>query len=508
MNEKEIKINGSRLKLVPLNVQPSDSKVYVLLNKKRMVYQFFISIKENNYYQNYSYCRVVGKYPSRCVNSQFWCIEKGDQRYDGETYTQDEFKIIVSFLHATVSYHYFNTAEALAFATRDENIITKFYKMYGKKGISEYLSFLKFKILDPNLSSPYKITPIQHNIPKCYERNKYSIQTLLDELLESKAQILVDPDLIGKYEKIGKKVCDDTNKNMTREDDKWVNIKEIVGNKERANISLSFESNVFVSIPANPYDIPQGNHEFKKICSMCIIRDGLLHQSMLGVRIPSKFAGKLKRLGVISSELLYKNEYLLDLTKLPIISKARIREVSSVSLAKLEVNYALSKTVLKYINQFYPKKKVEKSDKEKFLNSLGIYGEYYRPLKSNQIVKDNLYQTTNIVSTINYIKDDESKFFTEYHNGSGYSNMVLGKYFDSIDIEGRCISDLENFRKEYEEKVKIYNQRLRDIKFDLIMRKVVKFNDLNMYIDDVIKKVEIVPGYYTEVRWNLLQKVR
>lgn len=520
---KEIKINNSRLKLVCIadsyNVQ--DDKVYFRLNKKKVKYQFVVcievynSLKLNNTYIKSCYGKSLDYIFYRKNNSiindtiiTVWCIEIGDKRYEDEQYDPLDIKIIMSFIGLLFNRNIIDTTEELVSATRDEKIITGFYSSYGSDAICSYLEFLKEEI---KKEEEYKITPIKKPIKKCYDRNKYSVQALLQDLLEDSAEILIDPDLLGEYKNISpREIEDDAIIHL----DRWGKIKEILGNQRRPNLSIRFDIPVGVYIPKNPYDIEEGYHDFKRDFSICIIKDGMLYTEEIAVKISEKLTKKLKPYKIIKGELLRENEYLLDLTKLALISKSWIRGCSRKALANLEVEYRLANMRCEYLDIVYPQK-TDISDKEKFLNSLGIFGDYYIPVNKKEHNRKNFIdkyyelETLFLLSGFNYPRQIREEIYNNYHNSNVIPKGVheLGeiyyKYLDSIKIEENCKKDLKGYRKKCKEELKSILTNLRDRKFQLFMGKSFISDDFWLLTGKSEKvKISNTP-YVVEVSWAI-----
>ena len=521
--KNELKINDSRLRLVKL--EKSEAGI-VKFDKEKLKYQFLLQVGNESdecIGGPWSVKRVDGYRGAISVpRSNFynpyrevWCLEKAPLRYNPgeETYTTEERKLMMCFLGATVGNHFFDTAEALAQAIGDDKVVRGFYGMYGKEGIKNYMKFLADQISDDS----WEPQPFTGIITKGYERNKYSVQKLLQELIEAKAEILVDPDLVGEYKRIGPKTVD----NFIESQDKsrWMRVEGVLGNKKRANISVTFYSPVIIDIPENSVGVPKGPMECIRKTSLCIIRDGFLNMKYLGIRgITPKEIGKLKRLGLVSGELLGKGEYVINLTKIPVISKSWIREVSSNWLARLEVKYELAKITEEYLETVYgfseEKEKAKKSEKEIFLETLGIHdGNYYIPYNGavkKTVSKEEEYKTVELVTEISGLpkkKRDRTGEYSLYHDQKtrGFCGKVLREYFDMIGIDS--IASLEYLKKVKGEKKKLEIE-LRDRKFQIIMGKKATFSDTREYIDSgTPKKVEIVPGVMVGVTWKFEEKI-
>ena len=514
----ELKINDSRLRLVKLE---KTEVGIVKFDKEKLKYQFLLQTRNKSGAGSpWSVKRVDGyrgaiSFPLAFYNAwdEVWCLEKAPIRFGPkeEEYTDEERKLLMCFLGAIIENRYLDTAETLAQAVGDDRIVRGFYSMYGKNGIREFIENIKKWIFDED----WEFKPFTGIITKGYEKNKYSIQKLLQELIDSKAEILVDPNLIGEYKRIGPKTMDSFIESQDKSE--WVKVEGILGNKRRANISITFNSPIIIEIPENQVGIPAGPMKCIRKTNFCIVRDGFLNMKYLGVRISSKLGGKLKRLGLVSGELLGKNEYVINLSKIPVISKSWIREVSSNWLARLEVNYELAKITEEYLKTVYcfgeEGEKKKKSEKELFLETLGIHdGNYYTPYsgtvkKASSGVEE--YKTVELITKISGLptkKKDRLEEYNLYHDPKTKKlcNKYLREYFDFLGID--LVASPEYFKKIKEEKKKLEIE-LRDRKFQIIMGKKTVFYDTKEYIDSgTPKKVEIVPGVMVGVTWKFEEK--
>ncbi len=128
-----------------------------------------------------------------------------------------------------------------------------------------------------------------------FYRNYASRDELIDDLVKDKADILTDSELIGKYLRISSAV--DTGAKFVHE--KWSRITGKLGNRRRANMSLTIMGKVKVNIPENEFDIEPGDREFPAFRSVCIIKDGSIWVPKIGVRLHSKkLIQKLKMIKV------------------------------------------------------------------------------------------------------------------------------------------------------------------------------------------------------------------
>lgn len=506
--KSEIKINNSKLKIVPMECDSSG--LIVLRNKKLLRYQHLVLTGDSG--ESWAVRSTVGltkltidKY-TRDKYPYAWTLEVGKgENYTGYSYTQDDLKVIISFLGSSVLY-YQDVAELLAHATEDGKIIKGFYQSYGKEGLKNYMDTLKETVKNYEKYKP-STDKVKH-YPVSYSRNRYSVQKLIADLIEDKAMIVTDKFLIGVYEKISGGRKDYEKAGVIPVNDDWCPITGYQGNKTRANLSICYLGKVKVPIPENKYGIEPGIKNLDTIKSLCLIKDGILHQSRLGVRVSSKLAGKLKRMGLVKGELLYPGDLVIDITTIPVISKAWIREINSVTLSRLEVRAELAKIAIEYLDFISPStdKEITKTDKEAFLESLGIYGDLYRG-EIKHTLTGNFYQAVELVSKFSGIpktkkaRDLEYKLFKDTGK---CGNRVLNEFLSSLVKAGESVTDL---KKVWRENLNNLTVQLRDKKFQIIMSKKSRFEDKGYpYIDDVSKTVEIVPGAPIQVEWKFVTK--
>ena len=186
-------------------------------------------------------------------------------------------------------------------------------------------------------------------------------------------------------------------------------------------------------------------------------------------------------MGVVKSDLVFADELLLDLTKLPIIRKDKTK-VRSIDLARAESNIRLAEIAEMYIRckewmerkavSVLPDKidRLEKDDAEKFLNGLGIYGDKYIPTHVTTST-DKSYETLEVVSSISGIPKDPYTQVRNYINGLKKCNNIVKCFLDN-QVVPRLKSSTYKEAKEVWKKEKERNiALLRDLKFRLIMSK-------------------------------------
>lgn len=497
---KEIEINNSKLKLVSYQYTPGEE----LVNKDNLRYHIAISLSGQS----------VTAIKNIAVSGEYWFIENSSKSFgDNIYYDKVDFKELVLIIKCLTKYFLYNNnnlevLEKLILSTKDDAIISKFYDIYGKNDIKDYALLLDNIVNTDN----YKQTPCKDTYNNIYTRERnYSVYRLLDELSLEKAEILLDPSLIGDYNAVSKKKVDRRKDNEIQYRE-WSKIYGLTRNKTRANISISYTGKALVQVPNNPYNIVPGEREVSVKKSICIIRDGRLNQDKIGIRASSKLISKLKKLGV-AEPLLYKNECLINLSKLPVISKKDIKLVSSYYMAKIEASYIVAKVVTEYLDLFYPEKtittnysSIEEKQKDEFLRSIGIVGDFYVPNKADLINQDS-YTTVELITYIdsNIIPQVASKrysLYRVYKNNGACKNSSINSILRHVDFTG----DIDKLRKYWKERLDKFAEEIRKRKFQIIMSKVTKFSD-NIFIEDAYKRItDISTNVDFRISWKFNKK--
>ena len=496
MEEKEIKINNSKLKIVQLNYSPDQNEVRVN-HKTSLRYQFILMTDPttNEPTKYWHLLDTYGKYKVKITPGNWqkaWILvqTKGIPNYTDETYSVEDIKTILAFIGEMSMNYSLEVIELLCHATGDNSVITKFYSSTGRNGVVDFknliIDILKDKSYCPKVSD--------RKWPLSYKSYRYSVQKLISDLVEDKASILVDPELVGEYENISG-YYSNTEGLMK---DAWCPIIGLLGNQERANISLKYITKTVVNIPENNLGIKSGEEYYDTIKSICLIKDGRLNHDKIGIRISGKLARKLKQLDIIKLELIYKNDYLIDLSSLPVISRDWLVGCSSLFLARLEAKKLYAKTILEYLDYISPVKEI--TEGEKFMQSIGIYDNIYCPTRTDEKFKgDKIFP--RFLSVVKYypIKfSDRKKNYIEYQKTKNCGNDNIKSFLDSIDFT-QDYNELKNFwSKQYTE----FCEEIRDRKFQLIMLKSGKFND-KVFIEFASRKAEITPGSNLLISWAI-----
>lgn len=486
---REILIKNSKLKLTKLNFNPGDLDVYLDSSiKKNMKYQELYEIKRG--VTNLVTCRKVygqvGKIDisfSGLDVSEIWVLEKTNTKnsdYEYDALDSEIVRLVASYLSSS----HVPVAEVFIQALGDLKLQRLFYEAYGEERLSKLtFALLNYETVKDKLEEPR----IDHYSPIYQSTRRYSVYDLIDDLVKDKAEVLTDADLIGKYLRISVGV--ETGAKFIHE--KWSKVTGKLGNKRRANMSLTFVGKVKVEIPENEFDIEPGSREFPAFRSLCIIRDGSLWMPRIGVKLKSRdLIGKLKGIGVITGTLLFDGEYTLDLTKLPIVNRHYTRGVNPGSIFYPEIENRLSRIAITYLDRKiwmakekldkYPEKrdeivKKETDKKKEFLRSLGIYDDdFYPPKYESKTVSS--YEATEVERKIVGLPDEYGQHITNHINKGKCKNTMIETWLTRLDeliSGGRSLSDLKEFYTIQEKNTKA---RIVDTNFRLILNKKMEIS--------------------------------
>ena len=506
-----IKINNSKLSIVELNFTKGDTEV-TGIDKNKLKYQKLILTSPGTH--QFAILPVTSDtvtIPSSVKKLKFseaWAIEKGTTKATKEKYTGLEKDVMLKWVKALYPVH-LDTAELLCHACGYGNVLNGFYESYGTEMIRSF-----YRLIDSITSGMGKGTKASART-YCYQygSRKYSIYQLLKDFIEAgDVKIYTDPALIGSYKRITRGVISAG----TLVPDKWCEVIGIIGNRTRANLSLSYKSMVTVAIPTNSYGIPS-SLDLESVRSFCIVKDGIIWSTKLGIKTSNRsLIKKLRNAGVIEMGLVYDDEYLLNLEKLPVISARETRNITSWLLAKSEVSveyarigsmWAAKKDLMERKKLAVCPKKMDDeaiSEKEKLLHSLGIYGNKYIP-RTTVVPAKSSYESYEISGNISQLPKDPSLQITNAINNSPSTNPIIKAIVEDIEknhnLSGRTY--LESY--DYWENEKVQRiKRLRDLKFRLILGKTLKFSDKrDTKIENVVVKYPVSGLNYVNVFWKV-----
>lgn len=509
---KEVLISGSRFKVVSYDVIPGREN-FNLPNKKGMAYQFLVGYDRADY-QSVRRYDTSGKSSIINQSAHLLAVEKTKVRNQPQQYEREDLNLILMCLSGAPMY-FLELVEALVLATKDQPLIKMFYKTYGSENI---INFKKecVQIVANNMWQPE--VDIAAHYPCAYKKGRrYSIYRLVQDLVEDHAKILTDPDLIGAYERItaSKKQRPEEVKVV---EDQWQEIHSLVGNKTRANLSLQFTSYVDVTVPENDLGVKPGpRRNLECIKTFSLVKDGVLNMPLIAAKVSDKLAHKLRAVGCIKMKLIYKNSLLLDLSSIPVISKGDMKKFDSDDLGSAEMDLFVSNMAIDYLNlkknQSYVRKTKSKkniSPQELFLRKLGIFDDKYYPQNEIGVREGRNYQTTELLTSIERVPSDSGQVFS-----------AIRSYVKDGAIDKNCVKNAVN-RTNLEwilanidklawdlDKWKAFNKsannKLRDMKFQIIMSKVANFYESKKpYVGKKKARVQLFedPNRSVDVKWR------
>lgn len=528
----EIKVNGTNFKFVKLTdyCKYSDH-VYVNSDlKKRIYYQrlFFTrsesdltetEISENPKLLNteFNYINIVNVFGNIYVPKNIrnyldsaWVVirEKGS-KFKGIKYNEEDIRLLIS-LAGCSTFYYLNLTEGLLLATKCKTLIDRFYSIYGKENENKFINELNSIVRDEKSFERLEFLPVNNNPIPIYDRNRYSVYSLLEDLVKDKAKININKDIVGnKYTKISScAIFSPTSCKINN--DGWGNITSLKRNKKRANISINMD----LSVSSNAEE--KLNLKINK--TFCIIKDGTLWQKRIAVNVSKTLEKKLKRYdGLVENELLMDHELLLDLSKLPIISKSKIHCTSLSHISKLSAKEKLSSIALEYLEEYI----INHSEFKELLSIIypSKSEELYR-LSDKDFKNDgkiDYHEQTTVISSIPDINvgvNMREKLYNHIINGNDisdyskrYEYKTLCKFLQNIPIENnieKLEKELKFWKEEKDRSSELYKKEI----LSLIFTKSLKFDYKTgkrkiKYLDSNIHESVNVYGIDLEVYWSI-----
>ena len=501
-------INGSKVSIIKIDTFDKGDTLITGIDKSKLRYQCVMLTSEGSSQFDLLPVYEDGsvKIPRSCKSyKEAWVMEKGTVKWTKEKYDGLDKDIMMKWMKALYPSR-LDTAELLCHAIGYGNLLKEFYESYGTEMIRDF-----YRHIDEIINGAVSGTKVSKKYARQYVAPRYSIYDLLKDLIDAKdVQIYTDPDLLGKYKRISRGAISGS----TVLPDKWCKATGLVGNRTRANLSISYDSKVSVEIPENEFGIAPGPVELTSTRSFCIIKDGILWSRKIGVKTQNSYLlKKLKSAKVIEMGLVYEDEYLLDLSKLPVISSTKTKYISSHIMARAELRveytrignlWASYKEASERLGKKAEKVSVVFTPKEKFLHSLGIYGDTYVPTKTAASKVESTYEAFEVIGNISgFLKDPSGQVLKYINKGSSdyeYINEIL-KDIEKKHIEsGRSYaSEVKFWEQENRKRIK----ELRDLKFRFILGKTLKFCDNPNKVENVRVPVWLGGTKYANVYWTV-----
>ena len=427
-----------------------------------------------------------------------WVICKTKTVHDEPcVYSEKEIFVIKSFISFFADKSP-SLCEALC-ESLGSNVLSLYHSVYGSIGLKNFKKAL------PGLECIRGKSE-----RKIYDRPRYSVESLVRDLYTSRdTMIYMDPELVGKYNRIS--VKKESRSEAIK--DEWHKLVKISGNRTRANINLTVNSQVNVVVPENEYGVEPGIRKLHALRSFSVVTDGMLNIEDIGIKTKNKkLIGKLKRLGILNP-MLFQDEYLVDLTKLPVATKKPMPGILQLALAeymikRIDVTLAYLGCLIymkeKKVSTLPLKKLEDLPEKDKatqYLESLGIYGNYFYPNKQ-EAKPSKSYKTVEVVGKISGIPSNIYPSVRNFINNGSCKNQAVLSILK--DLEPLALESLDKIREELKYYQMDRNARiiyLRDLKFRAIMGKTLKFAGKG----SMETRAEHLEMYNVSVYWKLYE---
>lgn len=333
-------INEFSLRGLKLKVTKLEAGVLTRGQKRKFPYQWAVLI-DNSSKTTVKPYPIHGQYSIKeFPGYSCYILEKTKEVSDRGEYKIDEIKILLKFLSVSI-----NTikipryTEFLVRALNDESISSRFYSNVDYKSLKCRISYLED---NPDM---YK-WGTERTYSEQYNRRRYSIYQLVNDLVSDNSEICIDNE-ITDYKKIS---ISRRSIDFKKEDNIWGKIIYKQGNKERANLGITYK--------VLSTDV---------LSSMCLVRDGGVWTKTIIVKVNSpRLKQRLHSAGIVWGTLISKDELILDLTKLPIIGKQYLSGIDEESYFSACLYCMIQEHAWKKV------KKIDKKDDKKVSK-----GEYH-----------------------------------------------------------------------------------------------------------------------------------
>lgn len=417
------------------------ANTFTLPNKKEMVYQFVVGLKSGyRIIQSISTART-NKIDSRGLD-EILILYKNKTinppmtgNYDFESTAK-----ILAFIYA-IPINYKDPLEALILSVKNGLLISSFYNAFSpdiQRGVKQNCKYLIRNREWYKNCTNYPVLP-----RRCFKKGqRYSVTKLLLDLERTGSSFIADYELmkgtlIGPHEK--RRAC------MEKIKENFVKILGVVGNQNRANLSLEFKQPITVSLPKNKFGIDKVEN-LTVVRNLNIVKDACINTAFILVKIPEELARVLRSVNCVEAKFINLEDsdkiYLLDLRKLPVLSKREMKPLSIEALSRLVWKYTIAKEALFYkrikaSKDRYRNGKEDLSEKELFLRANGIYGSsYYPPYEGYEDPKYE-YETEMIYYRVSgFLAESERKISTiliRLGLMNGRPHESYSKFLDMID---------------------------------------------------------------------------
>lgn len=474
---KEIKIANSKLLLRVYSSLDS-----ILKTKDKLRYHELVGIDRGcmSIYHTPLYSKIPGGKVIIPSAPEYMSLVVGNIKNGDQTYDCDEVMYIHYYLADLVEYGRLDTAEELIGALGDYDTPERFYSILspGKK-----LDFRKYCIA----GSYNKASGSFKNSETYRVRGGYDVYTLLHDLADDHSLLYLDPALLGKvYTKMSPSYRDPSG--AVSLPDRWIRVEGLVGNMQRANLSLQVKTKTQVTVPANDLGVASGVRELQETKNLCVVCDGKIWMPEIAVRPNSKeLLKKLKLSKYYQGDVVFSDEVYLNLCNGPVLRRDKMKSVDFSRISRATERYEVAKIKQGFLSAWAWKMKNPAlplpesrpkdviSDAEKYLQSLGIYGDTYIPQVLKRDPTGSMYLTSLLESKVSGIPSMSPwKSYHRYIESSGTWKTSCTGFIKALDeVKALCATKtIPEVREILEKEKKSAQKVIWDQVFKLAMAKV------------------------------------
>ncbi len=325
---------------------------------------------------------------------------------------KDLAKILYSSIYVLSDRTYNTDVETMFSVLGDKYTFEMFNNSFGKQKLNQFKQYIKDCVTD---ESKRFISGKHLNL--VLDENTYCFLNLIDDLMSDENNLFYPGHPDFNYKRIGtKKVIVDTHKitdefnekiagcdsledikvlveeelqktGVNAADLKFVDanptkgykLTDFVWHESKANLSIRVRYEGYVELPTNKFNIDKIDTFIYR--TYTIVKDGILNLSKLPVSLSPEVLAKLESIDGVTLSQRFENVVVIDFSKLPIINRSMVKEISAKNLAEMEwelLKLQANKKVYDYYEKsLFPRKSVgfiEKYGKEaeEWLKTLGI----------------------------------------------------------------------------------------------------------------------------------------
>lgn len=291
---------------------------------------------------------------------------------EGDVQSSDlKNNVLYAAFHSCISNFRYDEADIILTKIGDSNLFDLYINAYGKQKLNNLKETVKERAFE---ALPRPFAKLDFN------NNKYCLLNLLQDAAEDGNFFHPMSELFA-YERIGAKrvakidLSEDAKKEIAgaksvkEAQDALANLEpefeanenqkfpltDLVWNESRANISIRTRYDGKVILPKNNFKKPDGS-PLKEVDSFIwrnytIIKDGIINMKTIPVSLTKELWTKLEKEGLLSGTWELDKVIALDISKMPIINRDMVRNVSGKELANIELELIKVQSEQKYYKE-------------------------------------------------------------------------------------------------------------------------------------------------------------